>query len=181
MPLVITESLARIVLPLSTKVLSDSLVSLSAAFFEWWRIHYHATLFVPQSSVCLASSSVPLRTYVFNPNNHIILAGIREPNSHSCQVLSTFHVALEQTFAFYECIDRDRTCNLHCLKMLLNRWATMRNLPRSAAPVAPYLVRYRIQHSSCLSPCEILNLASSLPSSVQLLQCLTAFSREWSD
>ena len=100
MPLVITESLARIVLPLSTKVLSDSLVSLSAAFFEWWRFHYHATLFVPQSSVCLASSSVPLRTYVFNPNNHIILAGIREPNSLSRQVLSTFHVALEQTFAF---------------------------------------------------------------------------------
>lgn len=100
MPLVITESLARIVLPLSTKVLSDSLVSLSAAFFEVWRLTYHATLFVPQSSVCLASNSVPLRTYVFNPNNHIILAGIREPNSLPCQVLSTFHIALEQTFAF---------------------------------------------------------------------------------
>lgn len=102
-PLDRTDFLARSVNPLSTKVLSDSLVSLSAAFFEWWRIHYHATLFVPQSSVCLASSSVPLRTYVFNPNNHIILAGIREPNSLSCQVLSTFHVALEQTFAFYDC------------------------------------------------------------------------------
>jgi len=51
----------------------------------------------------------------------------------------------------------------------------MRNLPRSAAPVAPYLVRYRIQHSSCLSPCGILNRISSLPSSVQLLCCQLAF------
>ena len=95
-----TDFLARSVNPLSTKVLSDSLVSLSAAFFEVWRVTYHATLFVLRSSVCLASNSVPLRTYVFTPNNHFILARIRGPNSLSCQVLSTFHVALEQSFAF---------------------------------------------------------------------------------
>ena len=102
-PLDRTDFLARSVNPLSTKVLSDSLVSLSAAFFEVWRVTYHATLFVLRSSVCLASSSVPLRTYVFTPNNHFILARIRGPNSLSCQVLSTFHVALEQSFAFYSC------------------------------------------------------------------------------
>jgi len=49
------------------------------------------------------------------------------------------------------------------------------NLPRCAAPVAPYLVRYRIQHTSCLLPCGLLNHASSLPSSVQLLHCYLAF------
>lgn len=51
----------------------------------------------------------------------------------------------------------------------------MRNLPRSAAPVASYLVRYEIQHSSCLLPCGLLNRISSLPSSVQLSYYRFAF------
>lgn len=34
------------------------------------------------------------------------------------------------------------------------------NLPRCAAPVASYLVRYKIQHTSCLSSCGLLNVTS---------------------
>ena len=37
----------------------------------------------------------------------------------------------------------------------------MHNLPRCAAPVASDLVRNEIQHTSCFSPCELLNGSSS--------------------
>jgi len=48
---------------------------------------------------------------------------------------------------------------------------------RSAAPVAPYLVRYRIQHSNCLLSCGLLNVVSSFrlfssPSTITMLHCL---------
>ena len=164
MPLDRTESLARTVNPLSTRVIADHLVSLSAAFFEVWRLTHHATLFVLRSSVCLASSSVPLRTYVFTPNNHFILARIHGPNSLSCQVLSTFHVALEQSFAFY--IQTRIWTQIDSLRDCCFTIKQFANLPRSAAPADPYLVRYGIPHSSCLSSCGLINHASSLPSSV---------------
>jgi hypothetical protein len=50
------------------------------------------------------------------------------------------------------------------------------NLLRSAVPVASCLVRHKIQHSSCLSPCEVLNCALSIrcyPSTLTLLQSLS--------
>jgi hypothetical protein len=56
------------------------------------------------------------------------------------------------------------------------------NLLRCAAPVAPHLVRYGIQHTSCFSPCGILSLTSrfraSHPSSLVMD---FAFCREASD
>jgi hypothetical protein len=36
----------------------------------------------------------------------------------------------------------------------------LRNLLRCAAPAASYLVRYKIQHTSCLSSCGLLNVTS---------------------
>jgi len=52
------------------------------------------------------------------------------------------------------------------------------NLLRCAVPVAPYLVRYRIQHTYCLLPCGLLNHTSRIgskcpPSSFVLLSCLS--------
>ena len=55
------------------------------------------------------------------------------------------------------------------------------NLPWCAVPVAPYLVRYRIQHTTCLSPCGILNDTSSLRCNPSTLVLLQAFLREQSD
>jgi len=42
---------------------------------------------------------------------------------------------------------------------------------RSAAPVAPYLVRYRIQHSYCLLPCGLLNDTSQIRGLTLLRLC----------
>ncbi len=95
-----TLSLARKVEPLSTKVLADHLVTLSAAFFGEWRFSRRMLLFVHLSSASLASYSTALTVYVFYPNNHFCLASFCEPNSLACQVLSTFHNIPEQSFAF---------------------------------------------------------------------------------
>ena len=75
-----TLSLARKVEPLSTKVLADHLVTLSAAFFGEWRFSRRMLLFDLLSSASLASFC--------------------EPNSLACQVLNTFHNIPEQSFAF---------------------------------------------------------------------------------
>lgn len=99
-PLDRTLSLARMVNLLSTKVLSDSLVSSNAAFFGVWRITRRILLLVYQSSACLASSSIPLRTYVFNPNKHVHLASFSAPHCLSTVALSAFYSIPEQAFAF---------------------------------------------------------------------------------
>ena len=57
-------------------------------------------LFVHLSSACLASSSIPLRTYVFFPNNYLSLASLSKPNSLTCRVLITFHILPEQSLRF---------------------------------------------------------------------------------
>ena len=57
-------------------------------------------LFDHLSFACLASSSVPLRTYAIFPINQFRLASIPEPHSLSGEVLSTFHIVPEQSFAF---------------------------------------------------------------------------------
>ena len=50
------------------------------------------------------------------------------------------------------------------------------NLLRCAVPVAPYLVRYSIQHTDCLLPCGLLNVTSSIRGlTLPLLQCYYAF------
>ena len=101
MSLTCTLSLARKVESLSTKVLADHLVTLSAAFFGEWRFSRRMLLFVHLSSASLASCSTALTLYVFYPNNHFRLASFCEPNSLACQVLSTFHNIPGQSFAFY--------------------------------------------------------------------------------
>ena len=98
--MICTQSLARMVGPLSTEVLADHSVTLNAAFFSGWRFPRHTLLFVHLSSASLASCSTPLRVYVFYPNNHFRLASFREPYSLTCKVLSTFHNVPEQSFAF---------------------------------------------------------------------------------
>lgn len=52
--------------------------------------------------------------------------------------------------------------NRHLLKpnQMLYQIEQIANLPRCAAPVASYLVRYKIQHTSCLSSCGLLNVTS---------------------
>jgi hypothetical protein len=96
----ITVSLASHVLSLSTDVLADQSVSPNAAFFGEWRFSRRTLLFVLLSSVCLRSSSQSLNRYVFFPNNYIHLASFRRPHSVASVVLSIFHNAPGQSFAF---------------------------------------------------------------------------------
>ena len=141
--------------------LSAILVSLSAAFFRVWRLTRRIMLFVPQSSVYLASSSQSLNRYVFFPNNYLHLASFSRPNSLACRVLSTFHIIPEQSFAFCYIKEGFEPSPIPA-KWNCSTTELFANLLRCAAPVAPYLVRYSIQHTSCLSSCELLNLTSSL-------------------
>lgn len=90
-PSVITQSLARMVLPLSTRASYGHLVSLNAAFFGEWHFSRHILLFILQSSASLAGCSRSLNPYVFFPNNHIHLASFREPYSLTSMVLRIFH------------------------------------------------------------------------------------------
>ena len=145
----------------------------SAAFFRVWRFTRRILLLVSRSYVSLASCSTPLRVYVLSPNNHIHLASFRGPHSANSVALSAFNSIPEQSFAFY--IKEGFEPSPIPVKMeLLYHWAIC-DLLRCAAPVAPYLVRYRIQHTYCFLPCGLLNGSSSLPSSVQLLHCYHAF------
>lgn len=68
--------------------------------FKVWRLTRRMLLFVHHSSACLASSSNPLRSYVFTPNNHFHLASFREPHCLTTEALSTFHNIPGQSFAF---------------------------------------------------------------------------------
>ena len=173
MTLVITESLARTVLPLSTNAFYGQLVSLNAAFLRVWRLTRRNMLFDHLSFASLAGYSQSLNRYAFFPINQFRLAGIPEPHSLASEVLSTFHMLPEQTFAFvvqyrsWTCIDSLRG---NCITIM-----QIANLPRCAAPVAPYLVRYRIQHTSCLLPCGLLNHTSRLRSSLHRWYCYLAF------
>ena len=82
-------------------------------------------LFVLLSSAYLASSSVPLRTYDFFPNNQFSLASLPEPHSLTSVVLSIFHIVSEQSLRF--CLICDQ------YHKLLQSYV---NLSRCAAPVA---------------------------------------------
>lgn len=96
----ITASLARSVLSLSTRVSYDHLVSLNAAFLRVWRLTRRNMLFDHLSFVSLAGCSQSLNRYAFFPINQFRLAGIPEPHSLASEVLSTFHMLPEQSFAF---------------------------------------------------------------------------------
>lgn len=173
MTLVITESLARTVLPLSTNAFYGQLVSLNAAFFRVWRLTRRICLLDHLSFASLAGYSRSLNPYAFFPINQFSLASLPEPHSLASEVLSIFKHIPEQTFAFvvqYRIWTYIDSLRGNCITIM-----QIANLPRCAAPVAPYLVRYRIQHTSCLLPCGLLNHASSLPSSVQLSHCYLAF------
>ena len=98
--MVITESLARIVLPLSTNAFYGQLVTLNAAFFGEWRFSRHNMLFVLHSFASLAGYSESLNPYAVIPNNYFCLAGFRRPHSLASVVLSVFHKLPEQSFAF---------------------------------------------------------------------------------
>ncbi len=98
--MVITESLARTVLPLSTDAFYGQLVTLNAAFFRVWRLTRRNMLFDHLSFVSLAGYSESLNSYAFFPINQFRLAGIPEPHSLASEVLSTFHMLPEQSFAF---------------------------------------------------------------------------------
>jgi len=185
--LVITASLASCVLPLSTRRLSAILVPLSDAFLRVWQLTRRNMLFVHLSSACLASSSVPLRTYVFFPNNYLSLASLSKPNSLSCRVLITFHILPEQSLRF--------NCLCLCLKQVRLPFRQhpisfmvgcegleppkFWNLLRCAAPVASHLVRNEIQHTNCFSACGLLDGFSSVRVlTLQLSNWYHAFSCE---
>ena len=171
--MIITESLARIVLSLSTNAFYGQLVSLNGAFLRVWRLTRRNMLFDLLSFVSLRSCSESLNPYAFFPINYFCLAGFRRPHSLASVVLTTFHILPEQSFAFIikegfepSPIPQHRNCSTTEL---------FANLPRCAAPVAPYLVRYRIQHTSCLLPCGLLNHTSRVRSSLHRLYCYLAF------
>ena len=130
-------------------------------------------LFDHLSFVCLASSSSPLRDYAIFPINYFCLAGFRRPHYLAVEVLTTFHMLPEQSFAF---VYQNRSWTYaDPLEEDCSTAELFANLPRCAAPVAPYLVRYRIQHTSCLLPCGLLNHTSRFRSSLHRLYCYLAF------
>jgi hypothetical protein len=98
--LVITESLARTVLPLSTSAFYGQLVPLNAAFLRVWRLTRRICLLDHLSFASLASYSGSLNPYAFFPINQFRLASIPEPHSLASAVLSTFKHIPEQSFAF---------------------------------------------------------------------------------
>lgn len=159
-PLSITVSLASHVLSLSTEACYGHPVSPNGAFFGEWRFSRRTLLLVLLSFVCLASSSQSLNRYAIFPNNYISLASIRRPHSLASVALTTFHNVPGQSFAFM-IQNRNWTYidpfQWDCITVM-----QFANLLRCAVPVAPYLVRYSIQHTDCLLPCGLLNVTSSI-------------------
>jgi len=104
---------------------------------------------IRQSIFRLPCEQLSLASYVFNRNNYIHLASFNKLNSPKSRVLSIFHNISGQTLRFNQS-DSKSDAYLACIS------------PRRAVPVASYLVRYKIQHASCFSPCGLLNLVSRL-------------------
>jgi hypothetical protein len=162
-----TESLARTVNPLSTRAVSSHLVSLSAAFFRVWRLTRHIMLFDHQSSASLASCSKALTFYVFNPINHFRLASFHEPHCLRCGIKHLSHDA-GTVFAFFFVL---RTNPKYLCKAMLTY--------QDVLPLSLHiLLGYKIQHTSCLSACDLINHASRIRLSLLRLQCYIAFSCE---
>lgn len=171
----ITVSLASHVLSLSTGAFYGHPVSSSGAFFGEWRFSRRILLLVLLSFACLASSSLPLRSYAIFPNNYVRLASICRPHSLASVALTTFRSIPGQSFAFV-CNSGNRTHSLSFDNTIALPLCNIANLLRCAAPVAPYLVRYRIQHTDCLSSCGLLNVFSSIRGlTLPLSRCYHAF------
>lgn len=88
-------------------------------------------LFVLRSSACLASSSGPLRPYVFSPNKFFSLASFGTPPSLRGGLNRLSH-GTEPDLCIFTCFQANEA---------------MLNHHGSAGSVAPDLVRPRIQHS----------------------------------
>lgn len=172
-----TDSLARSVNPLSTRVLTDHRVSLSAAFFNEWRFSCHIMLFDHQSSASLASCSKALTSYVFNPINHFRLASFHEPHCFRCGIKHLSHDA-GTVFAFFFGLQSwNRTNYLKFHTLLLYQMSYLQsNLPRRAVPVASH--PFEMQNTTRLMsfglrPNQPCFADPVIPSSLALLHCLS--------
>ena len=169
-----TEFLARSVNPLSTRAVASHRVSLSAAFFSVWRLTRHIMLFDHQSSACLASSSKALTSYVFNPINHFRLASFHEPHSLRCGIKHLSHNA-GAVFRFFLLQSWNRTNYLKFKRLLLYQMSYLRTYQDVLLLLLHILLGYKIQHTSCLLPCGLLNHASRIRLSLLRLHCYIAF------
>ena len=134
--------------------LPSFLVPLNAAFFEVWLFTCRIVLVIVRSSICLASSSSPLRDYVFTPNKSLWLAASATPDYPKALVLGTFRTIPGQTLRFW-----NATWELNPRTTVLKTVALPTELIaynplRCAVPVASHLVRNEIQHTYCFSACE---------------------------
>lgn len=90
------------VLPLSTNQPQNGLLSnfQCCVFIKRSRLCCHIMLLTHWLPVYLASSSVPLRTYVFSSSEQLRLATFVAPHCLTTAVLSTFHMIPKRTLRF---------------------------------------------------------------------------------
>jgi len=160
-----TESLARIVNPLSTRAVASHRVSLSAAFFRVWRLTRHIMLFDYQSSASLASCSRALTPYVFNPINHFRLASFHEPHSLRCGIKHLSHNA-GAVFAFLSLQSWNRTNYLHFLKKSLYQMSYLREPTKmccSCCFISFWDTKYNTPHVFCLASYSTMLYESGHP------------------
>lgn len=152
MTLIITESLARTVLPLSTNAFYGQLVSLNAAFFRVWRLTRRICLLDHLSFASLAGYSRSLNPYAFFPINQFSLASLPEPHSLASVVLSIFKHIPEQSFAF-ELQSWNRTNYLHFLKKSLYQMSYLRTYQDVLLQLLHTLLdtEYNTPHVFCLA------------------------------
>lgn len=89
-------------------------------------------------------------------------------------VLSTFHIMPEQSFAF-SLQSWNWTNYLKFKRLLLYQMSYLRTYQDVLLLLLHTLLGYKIQHTSCLLPCELLNHTSRIRSSLLRLYCYIAF------
>ena len=152
------------VLPLSTTTSHDCSSNFQCCvLIKRSLLRCHIVLIVHQSPVCLASSSVPLRTSVVFPNKQLWLAASVAPHCLRCGIKHLSHDA-EAVFAFfyYRISVYPKVWNV---KLLIYFEVPL--------PLLHILLGYRIQHSDCFSPCGILDHTSGLAPFVLLCSSFT--------
>ena len=91
-------------------------------------------------------------------------------------VLSTFHMMPGQSLRFYGLQSWDRTNYLHILKMLLYQMSYLQRTYQDVLSLSLHnLLGCKIQHTSCLSACGLINHASRIRLSLLRLHCQIAF------